>query len=428
MAGSFLFHPHYHGSTAAQAGGGTVAFFIIEDEEGSLPPLVANMPEYLALLQYTEPAALRAIQERRTGAPPNNLYVTSGSTDPFLLVNGFVAPVVTINGGQWVRFRFGYNALAHELTMEADNNDQAQCEFQLLAKDGIYLRFMPRLIDTVRFNPGARADVAVRCVGEGRVDLLSRAWSLELDTGDTDIVTMTLNVVASDVAPDPDLDTFTVSRPCYLVDTSLDPVVADLTPFTTMTVATSNGGPDREGSGPLNGQYFTDYTTYLNEGNPFVTGTLAQVSFSDVRVHTYHQHVNSFQLVNIGQGGDDVFYQVGDWQDSVHDLSGTMTARFWVDNYPGRMMVHCHLLPHEDFGMMGIYLVTGDEGQTVDSLARLVDPTCHGVDNVDFVRTFTLGVDETPIFPVVIQPPSGAPTAAPLRGGGGRGGGGRGGG
>ena len=38
--------------------------------------------------------------------------------------------------------------------------------------------------------------------------------------------------------------------------------------------------------------------------------------------------------------------------------------RFWTRNYPGLIILHCHLLQHEDGGMMGYYVIL-NESQSI---------------------------------------------------------------
>ena len=49
--------------------------------------------------------------------------------------------------------------------------------------------------------------------------------------------------------------------------------------------------------------------------------------------------------------------------------------RFQADQFKGHMVQYCHLLFHEDQGMMAQYDVHGKEGAIWDG-AREVDPTC----------------------------------------------------
>jgi FtsP/CotA-like multicopper oxidase with cupredoxin domain len=62
--------------------------------------------------------------------------------------------------------------------------------------------------------------------------------------------------------------------------------------------------------------------------------------------HPMHLHVNPFQIA--GQTDDS-------WHDVVLVPRGqTRSIRVTFREYPGRTMYHCHILDHEDMGMMGI--------------------------------------------------------------------------
>jgi spore coat protein A len=72
--------------------------------------------------------------------------------------------------------------------------------------------------------------------------------------------------------------------------------------------------------------------------------------------HPVHLHLARFQVVSRGIRGPGRYD--GGWKDTV-DLRPAeevaVVARF--DGYPGRYVVHCHNLEHEDMAMMGNFLV-----------------------------------------------------------------------
>ena len=82
--------------------------------------------------------------------------------------------------------------------------------------------------------------------------------------------------------------------------------------------------------------------------------------FLDSTFHPHHQHVNSFQLYNIGPIRPPIqpevtnYYQVGEWHATIQypalgETAGVdITFRFQVDIFTGHMIQHCHLLFHED--------------------------------------------------------------------------------
>jgi FtsP/CotA-like multicopper oxidase with cupredoxin domain len=70
--------------------------------------------------------------------------------------------------------------------------------------------------------------------------------------------------------------------------------------------------------------------------------------------HPFHLHGYSFQVLD-RNGVPEPFPA---WEDTVN-VPKAQTLRFIVryDNYPGKRMFHCHIMDHEDYGMMGMFEV-----------------------------------------------------------------------
>ena len=67
--------------------------------------------------------------------------------------------------------------------------------------------------------------------------------------------------------------------------------------------------------------------------------------------HPFHLHTNRFQVVE-RNGQPEPFLA---WKDTVSIGSyETVTIRVRFKDYTGRSVYHCHILDHEDQGMMGI--------------------------------------------------------------------------
>ena len=122
-------------------------------------------------------------------------------------------------------------------------SESGNCEFQLLAKDGIFLSDAPRKVPDIILSPGNRADVAVRCNQVGReymnaTDLALRCTpsygcfdpgvqplqneeypDVPKFVGTFSDPELQPTIFVIDVSsPDPDLENFTAPTPCYLVD------------------------------------------------------------------------------------------------------------------------------------------------------------------------------------------------------------------
>jgi FtsP/CotA-like multicopper oxidase with cupredoxin domain len=67
--------------------------------------------------------------------------------------------------------------------------------------------------------------------------------------------------------------------------------------------------------------------------------------------HPFHLHGFQFQVLD----RDGVPEPYRSWKDVVN-VPKHQTARFIVryDDHPGKWMFHCHILDHEDHGMMGV--------------------------------------------------------------------------
>lgn len=98
--------------------------------------------------------------------------------------------------------------------------------------------------------------------------------------------------------------------------------------------------------------------------------------------------MNPFQIENITavpvgvaefDNASQAWYKIGDWHDTVqyptNNTDPIIKMRYAADQFSGHMIFHCHLLNHEDRGMMAQYDLQGDEG-TLWPGARTVDPTC----------------------------------------------------
>lgn len=72
-------------------------------------------------------------------------------------------------------------------------------------------------------------------------------------------------------------------------------------------------------------------------------------ALTDLVYHPYHQHVNHF-YVQDSRDPSGLILRTGEWRDVVPALG--MVARFLPVRFTGDVVVHCHLLQHEDQGMM----------------------------------------------------------------------------
>ncbi|MEO0878059.1 MAG: multicopper oxidase domain-containing protein, partial [Bacteroidota bacterium] len=71
--------------------------------------------------------------------------------------------------------------------------------------------------------------------------------------------------------------------------------------------------------------------------------------------HPFHLHTNRFQV--LARNGQPESLRA--WKDTVAIGSyETVTLRVKFEDFTGRSVYHCHILDHEDQGMMGIVEIT----------------------------------------------------------------------
>ncbi len=398
--GTYWYHPHVHGSTGVQVGSGMEGVIIVEDEPAKTPKsiLKANANEKIFMLQ--------TIPYSDTGTV--NDFLALGDDRAFvrnryLLVNGQIAPTIKMLPGEVQRWRFidsSFNRTA-QLSLEKHNLHE-------IAVDGNYLSQVDTWVNnweqkdycctgkwdqeqtfklkrqTVELIPGSRSDVLVQASKTpGRYKLAADTYiSGRLDPSTasfTDYVVAWLEVEGDPVA-----------------DTGLpsNAEMAKLYPYTDIKnsnvkynqVATFNrdqpkggndGGiacnPERDKTPcypigfQVNNHVFDADQPRLLELRPNLeerakapedsngpqTGTDSWLisSADPTRNHVFHIHTNDFQTTRTDPLGKTETL----WRDSLLVKYGepqTILTRY--EDFSGTTVLHCHLLSHEDMGMMQV--------------------------------------------------------------------------
>jgi FtsP/CotA-like multicopper oxidase with cupredoxin domain len=117
------------------------------------------------------------------------------------------------------------------------------------------------------------------------------------------------------------------------------------------------------GRGYINGISFTgmDHTYKIMSGlGSYEVWEIVNQSNMD---HPFHQHVNSCQVLSIS-GGDSgyaaLYTSIPAWKDVVTiPKMGSATLLVPIMDYDGMTMFHCHIVEHEDIGMMGAWDIMG---------------------------------------------------------------------
>ena len=323
-AASLWYHPHAHGFTAEHVYRGAAGLIIIEDDNPAAAMLpqtygVDDIPVIIQDRDFTNDGQLDfAIDDGDDG----NLYST-------LTVNGTINPYVEVPEGL-VRLRLlnGSQARIYDLSIEG-------AQMVKIASDGGYLA-SPVVLDQTTLAPGDREEIVVN-VGASPVVLVDEELGRVLE--------LRPNGSVSGAGPLPDrLATIDrISESEIAVDRIFR--MRDSRNFWEFSPTWSINGAQMD-------MQRIDQIVKLGD-------TERWTIISGDGQHVFHPHQTQFQILSVN--GEPPPPEDSGWEDSVW-VNGqrevVIAARFdtyAAENIP--YMFHCHILDHEDLGMMGQFLV-----------------------------------------------------------------------
>ncbi|MCW3480398.1 multicopper oxidase family protein [Neisseriaceae bacterium JH1-16] len=329
-AGSYWYHPHPHGHTAEQVFRGLAGVFVVEAADDPLRELAEDWL-VLSDLRLTEHGAIPA----NTAADWHD-----GREGQFLLVNGGLRPVIALGQGERRRWRVWNATSARILKLALPG-----LAWQLVGSDGGLLG-APQPLAELLLAPGERAELVVSGslpVGQSATlqslpYVRGRAMTPEQTQPFTVATVKVGRTVASAAVP-----------------ATLRPIAALGTPQVRRTLTFSENMADPASMFMISGKTFDmnriDFTGRVGDIEEWDIVSEAHMD------HPFHLHGTQFQVVarNDGSGWVDEPYLA--WRDVINvPLRESVRIRFRQE-LPGVRMYHCHILEHEDQGMMGQYEV-----------------------------------------------------------------------
>ncbi|KQM83284.1 multicopper oxidase family protein [Agromyces sp. Leaf222] len=335
-AATLWYHPHPHGETESHVTKGLAGMFLLHDEaERALGlPGAYGVDDIPVIVQDAGFSADGVREDAQRGY--------AGGLGDELLVNGTRGPFLEV-GTELVRLRLLNASPAR--TYAFTWSDARPVE--LIATDGGLLEASVAL-DHVRLSPGERAEVLLRVAPGERVVLQSR---MTAETAGLEPVVASMNGGADA------FDVLEVRAADELAPAaSVASKLAEITDFDEADVATTRTfelGDSFEINGEAMDMGRIDETVTV--------GTLERwvVENSNAVPHSFHVHDVQFRIASID--GEAPPPELAGWKDTIFTEPETtyeLLMRF--DDYadPGTpYMYHCHLLWHEDQGMMGQFAV-----------------------------------------------------------------------
>jgi FtsP/CotA-like multicopper oxidase with cupredoxin domain len=334
-AATLWYHPHLDGDTARQVYRGLAGMFILDDPttDGLALPHRYGVDDLPLIVQDKLFRSDGQLQETPRGISNVGLL---GDT---VLVNGTPTPHRTVTT-QRVRLRLlnASNARVYDFGF-ADRR-----AFALIATDGGLLR-APARLQRIQLAPGERAEIVITLRPGERVVL--RSYPPHLGTG-----FLATRFAGGD-------DTFDVLqlRAADHLNRS-PPVPARLAEIPPLQAASAT----KERTFVLDEQTINGLK--MDMGRIDQTILLGSTEIWDVTnhsgsPHSFHVHDVHFQVLDVDGRPPPV--ELGGWKDTVYVPPGTvirLIMRFtdYADPH-SPYMFHCHMLRHEDAGMMGQYRV-----------------------------------------------------------------------
>lgn len=395
-AGTFWYHPHGEGKTEIQVSKGLAGMIIVRDstEATYTLPRRYGIDDFPVIVQSK---AFDLLYQFATATHEDSVLMVNGTIDAFLQVPQQVVRLRLLNGSADRTYNFGLS----------DNSN-----FYLIGSDGGLLS-APHLTNRVRLSTGERAEILINLSSYSiGTQLFLKSYASELPRGiigadsvgtssivislgyyDNYLNGLDFDVLRLDVvAP--------TASPVTTIPTSFNPKVpllevnADVTRYLHFSADTLLSGDQGYVDGPfmINEQEFhmdsINIVTYLNDIE------IWELTNSTMVAHPFHIHDIEFYVLDINglppppeyQGLKDVILVKPN--DTVRFITQFTTFADPAVPY----MYHCHLLHHEDDGMMGTFLVIDpatigvNENTSPDDMVKIYPNPTNNLVVADFLH------------------------------------------
>ena len=330
-SGTFWYHAHKHGSTTRQVGAGLSGPIIIKDPAGYMP-------------EYIEKAEEKVFMMMNRGLV---LVDPEGG--------GTVDPTIRLRPGSVQRWRI-INAKATGNDFSYFRTDIPDLEMYQIAFDGLTL---PRRVKIDQYNaeepwlnpaalaPGNRTDLMVRVPKDAK----PRSFTVGIKQAMQDLIN--LDGIAAEtnaVKLDIEISGDTVDH-LWSDDNTLPG--CGLVPFDDSKLATREIRFTRGNT--IDGEAFTGETKQTIKLGTAEEWTITNQTQA---VHAFHIHVNPLFITHINGKELAKDNPLRRWQDTIGipfqngGQAGSVTYKTRFEKFKGKFVIHCHVLRHEDLGMM----------------------------------------------------------------------------
>lgn len=382
--GTFWYHAHLHGSTALQVSSGMGGALIIEDKNN--PDSLDSIPEIKAAKE--DIFMLQQIAYDESGEIENYDYFGPtgwSQTQRLPMINGQIMPVIEMQPGEVRRWRMIHGGVRETFMVGVRDTDKPKSSpaglwsLYEIAVDGLSLGYINRW-STLELQPGYRSDILVKAppLPKGKTEAVYYMLDLGTDAKmSLQQVVEAQQVLAKIIVRGKPLD---MALPCEkfntvcaklartrphknILDSELDGVpqtvqfniadrFCDSSAGPCITPCDSND-PKQVALGCKTRFMVNDFPFNMDRVRKLELGTASEWTLSSLLVnHPFHIHVNPFQYMRKNPVGKDESI----WRDTllVRQTDPPVKIKSRYTRYIGKFVLHCHILDHEDQGMMQI--------------------------------------------------------------------------
>jgi FtsP/CotA-like multicopper oxidase with cupredoxin domain len=343
LSGLFWYHPHHHGQVAPQLSAGMVGAIVVSDAADDDPVLRGATERILVL------------SDPKIGPDAGVLDVSpterqQGRQGDVVLLNGAYEPVVTAAAGSVERWRI-LNAGASRFYRLTTSG----APMMLIGSDQGLLE-APVAVTGLVLTPGQRADILVP-IGTAPVslvaDTIDRTMSMggmgrggmgmgsggSTTTSAAPVAVLTVNPTGSSAAP-------TIGR---LNVAQVRPSIETVDERRAISFGAMSMG---------NAEFVIDGRSFdanrIDTAARLDTTEEWTITNNSMMDHPFHIHVWPFKVTSRSDGAPDP-----GWRDTVNvPTGGSVTIRMPISDFGGTTVYHCHIVDHEDLGMMATIQVT----------------------------------------------------------------------
>jgi blue copper oxidase len=361
-AATYWYHPHMDKKTGLQALRGAAGVIIVRDSaEATLNlPRTYSVDDFPIVVQSHEFDSVNQINPR---AMSDSILLVNGTLNPFVNLPAQIVRLRLLNASQERTFYFGFTT---------------NKVFSVIGNDGGLLN-APVSTTRISVSPGERAEILVDLSGLNGQTLYLKSLGSEIPSdvrGGPPMVMMGGNTMYSPldgvdfnilqinvVAP--------TSNPVTTIPSSLVNITRLLEANSNITRTISFTALDSMSmDGPF---YFNNQLFDMNRIDYYIPLNHTEIwSLTDQTMVAHPFHLHGMQFLILDRDGNPPAPKEAGWKDVVlvHNMETVRFITKFTDfpdpNIP--FMFHCHILMHEDDGMMGKFVIEDSTAAGVNEI------------------------------------------------------------